>query len=895
MPVMQRFLIRFRGVFAALAILCVIGSSVAGPGAWKAAAIIEPGTHSLSGHVSLGNTDRAAGAGEVTVTATEYPVGSYTPISVTTDANGDYVFPALVRWSFVVSFHDTVSTEFTDLYWRNTLPNTSYGTFDLVDLQTSDAVGISVTLPSPAALTGTVSLGTTDTKAAAGEASVTYQRYTISDSSPESSPILVTANGAFSFPSMPPGMYRLFAKYLGTGGFQDQVFATTFVFMGSTNQAQPSIVLRPTFVIDGHVHIGSVTSPAGAGEVTVSLDQYARDRSTWDTVKTTTTDAAGGYSFQGLSDQMYRLEFTASSGHGLIPFTDYFAGQLSWTTASLLDHDVTLDPAHSLSGHVALGAAGVPAAAGSVEVSYWPIGPMPFPRSVMVDAQGDFTTPETRLGTYALHFSYVGTGNFVNQYWPQDLTQTPTSFVTVGSHDLTGLNITLPAGNGIAGRVTHNGSAVANAMVYADQVNAARAVISERSTLTDDTGAYKFQQLSVGDYEVTFVAPVATYANQGWFDVPAYYHPDLVNLGPSTAVTGIDADLHTAGVVTGTVTGAGLSATDFSTGLITVTPWVFDSDSNAWVDTGDDFPVLSDRTYRVDGLAADTYKLNFNYAGPLSRSILTPEIVVTEGAVITRNAVLPNPYSLAHDFTGDGIPDVLATTPRGALYVYPGNGSGSWKAPSLIGSGWNGMTSLVPVGDFDGDGFPDILGRTSGGALYLYSGDGNKGWLSARLVGSGWNGMSAILSAGDFNGDGNQDVLGRTVAGALYLYAGDGHGGWSSTSLVGNGWQGMTAILSPGDFDGDGHSDVIARAANGNLYLYPGDGHGGWGATKLIGSGWNGMSAILSVGDFDGDGTADVLGRTVAGALYLYRGDGHGGWGAVSQIGSGWAGFATIS
>jgi hypothetical protein len=47
--------------------------------------------------------------------------------------------------------------------------------------------------------------------------------------------------------------------------------------------------------------------------------------------------------------------------------------------------------------------------------------------------------------------------------------------------------------------------------------------------------------------------------------------------------------------------------------------------------------------------------------------------------------------------------------------------------------------------DFDGDGHPDVLARDGAGLLWLYPGDGSGGWLGRSQVGSGWNSMSAIL------------------------------------------------------------------------------------------------------------------------------------------------------
>ncbi|WRH26499.1 S8 family serine peptidase [Arthrobacter sp. JZ12] len=254
-----------------------------------------------------------------------------------------------------------------------------------------------------------------------------------------------------------------------------------------------------------------------------------------------------------------------------------------------------------------------------------------------------------------------------------------------------------------------------------------------------------------------------------------------------------------------------------------------------------------------------------------------------------------NVVDVTSDFSGDGNADVLARDTAGALWLYPGNGSGGWKSRVKVGSGWNGFTSIVEPGDFNGDGNTDVLARDTKGVLWLYPGNGNSGWKSRVKVGSGWQGFTSIVGPGDFTGDGAVDVLARDKYGALWMYPGNGLGGWKSRVKVGSGWQGFTSIVGPGDFNGDGAVDVMARTAAGDLLLYSGNGAGGWagGGTK-IGSGWQNFTSIVGPGDFNGDTTMDVLARDKAGVLWLYPGGGLVPWGPRVKVGSGWNIFSTI-
>ena len=242
-------------------------------------------------------------------------------------------------------------------------------------------------------------------------------------------------------------------------------------------------------------------------------------------------------------------------------------------------------------------------------------------------------------------------------------------------------------------------------------------------------------------------------------------------------------------------------------------------------------------------------------------------------------------------FSGDPLPDLLATTSGGDLRLYPGNGTGYVRLGVTIGTGWGGFNLVFSPGDFNGDGYADVLARTADGRLYLYTGTGAGRLHAGRQIGTGWNIYNQVIGAGDFSGDGNTDLLARTPAGDLYLYKGNGIGGWSGSRVqVGHGWSGYNLLLSAGDFTGDGAMDVIARTPGGALYLYRGNGIGGWsGSRTQIGSGWQAFSKVIGVRDLNNDGRADLVGITSAGRFSFYPGNGKGGFAGPGQVkGSGW-------
>ncbi|CAI9402625.1 5'-nucleotidase C-terminal domain-containing protein [Aestuariimicrobium sp. T2.26MG-19.2B] len=106
-----------------------------------------------------------------------------------------------------------------------------------------------------------------------------------------------------------------------------------------------------------------------------------------------------------------------------------------------------------------------------------------------------------------------------------------------------------------------------------------------------------------------------------------------------------------------------------------------------------------------------------------------------------------------------------------------------------MGQNWNGMEHVFTVGDFSGDGLPDVLAVRKGDyALFLYT-SGKTGQLSLnRQVGQHWNGFTHALSAGDVNGDGRLDLLGVNGSGELYSYTNTGHTSWGPAVKVATGF-----------------------------------------------------------------------------------------------------------
>ncbi|WP_330300931.1 FG-GAP repeat domain-containing protein [Streptomyces sp. NBC_00503] len=353
-----------------------------------------------------------------------------------------------------------------------------------------------------------------------------------------------------------------------------------------------------------------------------------------------------------------------------------------------------------------------------------------------------------------------------------------------------------------------------------------------------------------------------------------------------------------------------------------------------------------------------------------------------------------NKLIAAGDLTGDGNADLLARTPNGTLYLYPGNGRAGSDTPYdgrvQVGSGWGMFDQILGGADYNADGIADVLATTPTGAMYFYAGTGNIGspfadgvktgsgwtmynqlsplvdkggktWVLARELsgtaylypslgngqlgdrvrfGSDWEYTDLLAGQGAIADHGKGEVFGRTAGGSLYAYLGKQNGNFvdreqigdageydldfgltlaSSLSkadhghllltydgvlygpngTIGGGWGIYKSLLGVGDLDNDGYGDLLALDNSNVLWLYPSQGNAQNFADRIrVGGGWGSYNKLLGAGDFTGDGRADLLARGTDGKLWVYPGTGSGSAPLTDrvQIGSGgWNSFNKLA
>jgi len=243
--------------------------------------------------------------------------------------------------------------------------------------------------------------------------------------------------------------------------------------------------------------------------------------------------------------------------------------------------------------------------------------------------------------------------------------------------------------------------------------------------------------------------------------------------------------------------------------------------------------------------------------------------------------------SVAADFSGDGIADLLVANHNQQAALLLGLGQGRFDSPALLPWPIDGVK--VVSGDWNGDGKRDAAFLNSGSFpnLIISLGTGNGSFGNSETIALPEPNYFAdeflSLTSAQLNNDIYPDLIATNPAhNSLSLLLGNGAGGFTLQPALAVGV--VPVAVASADFNGDGKQDLaIANqgdnesAPNGSLQLALGNGDGSFQAAQIVRA--EVIARSLAAADFNQDGELDlaaIIGSSSQNDIEFFAGQGNG-------------------
>lgn len=194
---------------------------------------------------------------------------------------------------------------------------------------------------------------------------------------------------------------------------------------------------------------------------------------------------------------------------------------------------------------------------------------------------------------------------------------------------------------------------------------------------------------------------------------------------------------------------------------------------------------------------------------------------------------LPFPKIVFYDIDGDGLPDMIAGSKDGRLYLYKNSGSKkglSWQPePGYFKGIAAGAFSSPAIGDLDGDGKAEVVVGTGGfssnsGTLLFFKNEGTGAspvWTKIKDLHLNV-GNDASVTIVDYNFDGKPDIIAGNSEGKIFFYKNVSTGGIirfkKDHSLLGKRSFGLYAV--PAAVKAGRAVALIIGNSTGRLFLF---------------------------------------------------------------------------
>jgi VCBS repeat protein/centrosomal CEP192-like protein/FG-GAP repeat protein len=247
------------------------------------------------------------------------------------------------------------------------------------------------------------------------------------------------------------------------------------------------------------------------------------------------------------------------------------------------------------------------------------------------------------------------------------------------------------------------------------------------------------------------------------------------------------------------------------------------------------------------------------------------------------NSFNPGPSSIvAADVNGDGKLDLVALTPYNGVFIFLGNGDGTFQTPVSYANSCTagaGSCNALAVADLNGDGKPDVaIAAILGIDILLNNGNGTFGAAAYYASGIGGAVPGGGIAIGDLNGDKKPDVAVTELNIGVIVYLNQGGGTFAAKSSVGDVPVGPTNNIVLADINNDKKLDIVLPDSFGDVFTFYGKGNGTFtsGPAYPLQACNDCSNFLAAVGDFNGDGTLDLLDANGinTSTVSLGRGDG---------------------
>ncbi|MGN7252712.1 beta strand repeat-containing protein [Arthrobacter sp. SAFR-014] len=559
------------------------------------------------------------------------------------------------------------------------------------------------------------------------------------------------AEGNYTASNLPGGSYKLqFFDYGGLnlgqwyGGTADQEGATVVVVAAGQQLNGIDVTLAKGATISGHVKASAGVDLSG-----IEVRVHAADGMSTPGYSAVAGD--GSFKVYGLPAGSYKVQF---GGYGSGVLDQWYGGADSLEAATPLTLtagqeatgiDASLIKAATISGRVSA-PEGVDLSA--VTVAVHEADRNSYTGYDWVKPDGTFKVTGLRAGTYKLQFQGSNSGALDQWHAEADSIETATALTLAAGQDLTGIDASLVKGATISGQVTvPAGTEISSVSVLVSQAD--NMYYFNRYASVGQDGSYKVTGLPAGTYRVQFQGNDSGAVDQWYANAESAETATPVSVTANQDLAGIDATLVKAATIGGKITApAGVNLSNVSVSIQRAEGMTILASVS----------VTADGSYRIGGLAAGSYKLQFDtgnsgaleqwYSGAGTFEAATVLALETGQDLTGIDAALVKGGSISGSVTAPAGVDLTSLR----AYVYPAaNQYRSWSARVMA------------------DGNYKVLGLAAGSYKVEFSGY-NTGTLTQWHAGaSSYETATPVaLSAGqDVTGIDADLVIGASITGRV--------------------------------------------------------------------------------------------------------------------------------